>query len=167
MCCAIPTAVITLSREKIMSKIEIWIIVPSKFTLTKFGVWFSFLCEFSCEPLTSEWISIVDFAIKKSPPKIKMISLPEISTPKTLNKGFVSFITQKMLKSNKIRVTIASASPPRRATRCFSRGKREHKIAIKMMLSTPKIISSPVNVARLIHACGEVKISIIKSPNLR
>ena len=62
---------------------------------------------------------------------------------------------QLRLRSSSMRVNIASASPIIRARpRCAS-GKRPHKIAIKMILSIPSTISSPVSVARLIHASGE------------
>ena len=148
-CCAMPTAVMTLSSEKMMSKTAICTSVPLKLALPPLA-----LC--SCvSPVALEWISSVDLTSRNNPPPISTKSRPLKSRASTLNSGLVSPMIQLRLRSSSMRVNIASASPIIRARpRCAS-GKRPHKIAIKMILSMPSTISSPVSVARLIHASGE------------
>jgi len=52
-----------------------------------------------------------------------------------------------------MRVSIASASPARRARRCCGGGKRPTRMAMKMMLSTPRMISSSDSVRNASQIC--------------
>src|SRR4051812_39811547 len=89
-----------------------------------------------------------------------MVSRPEIPCPKTVMNGFVSLTIHARLHSSRMRVTSARLKPSCRALPCCSLGNFPARIEMKTMLSMPKIISSTVNVTRLIQICGSLSHSI-------
>ena len=81
----------------------------------------------------------------------------------TSNKGSVRCITQLIVSSSAIRVSIAPIKPSRYAKPCCSTGSREAKIAMKTMLSMPSTISSAVSVSSAIQASGLVRSSSMRA----
>jgi hypothetical protein len=66
-----------------------------------------------------------------------------------------------------MRMNMANASPSIRARgRCAS-GSRPTNIEMNMTLSTPRTISSAVNVTSAIHACGSDSYSMGNLPAFR
>ena len=59
-----------------------------------------------------------------------------------------------------MRITIASASPMIRARARCSGGRRLTRMEMKMMLSTPRTISSAVRLKSAIHASGDASQSM-------
>ena len=66
----------------------------------------------------------------------------------------VKDMSQVMLNSNPIRVTIARPKPMIRARCCCSGGNFATRMDRKMMLSMPRTISSTASVKKLNQACG-------------
>src|SRR5215210_7286789 len=148
-----PTAVMTESRENTMSRRTIWIR-----TLPNAAPTLALLCPSS--PSRFSWISKVLLPSRKSPPRIRIRSRPEISCPSTVNSGAVSPMTQLRDNSNRTRMTSAIPSPRRRASCCLSSGSLSTRIEMKMMLSIPSTISRANNVRKAIHISGLSNISI-------
>ncbi len=150
---AIPTAVITESRENTMSSSMIWIrtLVSEGLTRTDSS---------PSSPSSLSWISWVLLYKRNRPPMINTRSRPEISSPSTVNNGSVSLMIHVRENSRPIRMIIARPRPAVRAVPCFSRGSLPARMEMKMTLSMPRTISSTVRVSRAIHASGLVIQSI-------
>src|SRR5918997_1886146 len=123
-----PTAVITESSEKTMSRRMIWI-------RTLANVAFTLALECPSSPSRFSWISKVLLPSRKSPPLIRITSRPEISCPRTVNSGAVSPMTQLKESSKRIRMRSAMPSPSRRASACLCSGSLSTRIEMKTMLS--------------------------------
>ena len=80
------------------------------------------------------------------------------------NKSAVKLITQLKENSKAKRDNIAKPRPRRRALSRCSGGKRPTRMEMKMMLSTPKTISSAVSMANASHRLGSINISISFPP---
>ena len=143
-----PTAVITESREKIISSTAICINTEKK---PEYFVVSPEECSAISKLLC---ISRVDLPKRNSPPSIRITSLPEIWLSKIVNQGSTSPITQTILKSNTSLVSIAKPIPSRRALFLCSTGNLPTRIEMKMILSIPSTISSATNDANATHASG-------------
>ena len=80
--------------------------------------------------------------------------MPEKPWPKMEKSSFFSVITHVMEKSSAMRMTMASASPRKRARGCWSFGSLSTRMLMKTMLSMPSTISSTLRVSRAIQASG-------------
>ena len=117
-------------------------------------------CPSPSAPSRLSWISSVAFASRNRPPPIRIRSRPEMPTSSTVNSVACSRMIHVSSSSSRIRVPIAKPRPSSRARwRCAS-GKRPTRMLMKMMLSTPRTISSSVSVVSATHASGEVIHSI-------
>src|SRR5690606_18178129 len=153
-CSAMPTAVITESRENTMSISAICTSTPTKPAAAR-SAW-----PLSSAPSRLWWISSVALPIRNSPPPIRIRSRPEMSTSSTLKSTVSSRMIHVITSSSRMRVPIARARPSTRARwRCAS-GSRPTSTDMKTMLSMPRTISSSVRVASATHASGELIHSI-------
>jgi hypothetical protein len=91
---------------------------------------------------------------KNRPPTIRIKSRPEISWERTVKSGSVRRMTQVIEKSSRMRMSMASPKPTRRASAGRFSGSLSVRIEIKMMLSMPSTISSAVRVKSAIQICG-------------
>src|SRR3990172_1254026 len=156
-----PTAVMTESREKMASRATIWAITLPKLAAAP---WVE-ACPVS--PSSFWWISWVAFAMRNRPPRIRIRSRPENSSPSTLKSGAVSRITQARERRSAIRMNIARASPMRRARLRSPGGSFPARIEMKTMLSMPSTSSRAVSVASAIQACGSKIQSMGSSSQVR
>src|SRR3954466_2579229 len=143
---AIPTAVITESSEKTMSRTRICAsTVPAAAGAALF--------DESCDsfPSSLACISCAAFATRNRPPPMRIRSRPENSFPDTVKRGAVSCISHDSVKSRPIRIPSARAMPVRRIRSRFPAVTRATRMAMKTMLSTPRTISIPVSVSRAIQ----------------
>ena len=91
---------------------------------------------------------------RKSPPRIRITSRPEISCPTTVNSGAVSPMTQLKESSKRIRMTSASPSPSRLASAWRSSGSLSTRIEMNTTLSMPSTISRASNVKKATQTSG-------------
>ena len=98
--CASPTAVITESSEKMMS-------ITAICDDGRREAGQRACVRSSPAPSRLSWISTVLFQSRKSPPPIRMMSRPEMPFARTVNSGEVSFMTQVIESSSRMRVTMA------------------------------------------------------------
>src|SRR6266545_111284 len=118
-------------------------------------------------PSISRWISCVDFAIRKAPPPIRIMSRQEMPIPNRLNSGAVRPISQVRPKSIITRNRKASDSPIWRARRASLGSQREVRSEMKTRLSMPSTISSTVSVASASQAFGSNSSAIISFQPIR
>ena len=85
---------------------------------------------------------------RKSPPRIRIRSRPEITCPSTTKSGVVSPMTQLNDRSSRTRMTSAIPSPKRRTRACLASGSLSTRMEIKMTLSIPSTISRASNVRK-------------------
>ena len=79
---------------------------------------------------------------------------PRSCSPAISNHGAVRRVSHTIENSSAMRVTIASARPPRRATFCCRGGRRATRMEMKMMLSMPRTISSSDSVTNASQMLG-------------
>src|SRR5690606_1013224 len=85
-----------------------------------------------------------------------MRSRPEISLPSTVTRVRSSRMIQVIVSSSRMRIAMARPRPMIRARCRRASCRRPTRIEMKMMLSTPRTISSAVSVASATHASGEL-----------
>ena len=115
----------------------------------------------SCSPEILWWISVVDLAKRKMPPRMRIRSRTLMFTGSSMKRtdgmvrrGSVSRMIQVMARSSSRRNTRARVSPRRRARGCFSGSSLFETIEMKMMLSMPRMISRKVRVTQAINSSG-------------
>ena len=104
-----PTAVMTLSSENTASSTTIWTMTCQKTAWTIlpcFGLW---------SPSRRSCSSSVPLAIRKTPPRMRMMSRPEKENVAIENSGCVSVTIQEIENSNAMRINNASVRPITRA----------------------------------------------------
>jgi hypothetical protein len=151
-----PTAVITESSEKTMSRKAIWAMTAQNAAPPRGGA-----ASGPWATSSLSWISKVALAMRKSPPPRRMRSRPVNPLPNTPKSGRVSPMSQLIAKRSASRVPSAAARPMRRALRCRSRGSRPARMAMKTMLSMPRTISIAESVTSEIQVSGCARSSSI------
>jgi len=144
---AMPTAVMTESREKMMSSSRICTITEAIDAATR-------ALAPPSSPSRRSWISRVDLKSRNRPPARRIRSRPEIPLPSTVKSGDVSFTIQASEASRPMRMNMASPNPSRRALGCCRFGSLPTRIEMKITLSMPSTISSTVSVSSAIQLSG-------------
>lgn len=103
---------------------------------------------------------MVLFAIRKSPPRIKIMSRPLIGWFRIVNIGSTNPTTHEIPSRRRILKRSAKNRPIRRADGCSCEGSFPTTIDRNITLSMPRTISISVSVAKLRYVSGNVNSCI-------
>ena len=148
-CCTMPTEVMTESREKMASRMTIWVMTCQK------AAWCSaFFVGSKIWPSSLSCISMVPFRSRKMPPTIRMMSRQEKLWPKKAKRGSVRVTTQATAARSPRRVRRARPRPTKKACLRCEWGRVVERMEMKTMLSMPRTISISMSVPRPAQAEG-------------
>src|SRR5690606_11661357 len=154
MCSAMPTAVMTESRENTMTITAICAITTQN------------TCELlvvrgssSWPPVISSRISIAPLTSRKPPPSTRIRSRTEMPIPPSWNRSVCIRDRNASETSSAMRVMQATAMPNLRAKARWCSGRRPTAIEMNTRLSMPSTISSALRVTRVNQTFGSARNS--------